>query len=111
MPNVHDVYRKAQVAEKAVETVDASAYDDELRAAWKDPSIPSLQSKVSDLQIKEFLAGNVDPVFESLVSILRLLPEGKLSFLDAACATGYYGVVVKKRFPELRTPVQTIRQR
>jgi ubiquinone/menaquinone biosynthesis C-methylase UbiE len=66
-----------------------------LSEAWRADDIPDLQSVVSDCAVKEFRSGEIVPVFSSLVRILKRLSRKRIAtFLDLACATGYYKEVV-----------------
>ena len=93
-----EVIKRYQEVQKLPNTEVSVSRDDLVRLseAWRAEDIPDLQSVVSDFQIKEFRSGEIDPVFISLVRILeRLSKERIATFLDVACATGYYKEVVE----------------
>lgn len=95
-----EIYRRAQkvrFSEKKVAKSEIHEYAD----AWKDGSIPELQLSVSDFQLDQFRNGIIDPVFESLISILKYLQDQKIKLLDLACATGYYSEIIGSLFPNV----------
>lgn len=87
-------YAKAQV----LQIPERSVTKEELAPLsnnWKDPGIPELQRSVVDLQLENLRRGVVDPVFASLQRILKEIELPSFTLLDAACATGYYGEVIR----------------
>lgn len=100
MPTTDDLYNRAQVKKIDEREVDSGALAD-LAANWKDPTIPDLQSSVSDHQISRFRTGDVDAVFASLLQALHAIGRAPKSVLDAACATGYYSEVVRNIWPSI----------
>lgn len=100
MSNTDDLYKRAQVLKIDERDVDSKALAD-LAANWKDPTIPDLQSSVSDHQISRFRSGDIDAVFASLLQALRVIGQAPKSLLDAACATGYYSEVIRSIWPSI----------
>ena len=70
-----------------------------LATAWQDDDIPDLQRRVVDVQLANLERGVVDPVFEALVAALRYVDLERFSILDTACASGYYGEVIRRLDP------------
>ncbi len=101
MPNVQDLYEKAQIVQVAERDTDPATLA-ELASNWKSADIPALQSSISDYQIANLRNGDIDPVFRSLITILGALPEPPQTILDAACATGYYSEVIERALPNVR---------
>jgi ubiquinone/menaquinone biosynthesis C-methylase UbiE len=99
MPSVKDLYDQAQTLRLTERDADPSTLTD-LSENWKSADIPVLQSKVSDYQMARFRDGEVDPVFQSLIDILGVLPEPPKTIIDAACATGYYSEVIERVLPD-----------
>lgn len=61
-----------------------------LSQAWKDPSIPSRQRALVELQLEDLYQGRVNAVFQILADLLDAVipPNGRL--LEIGCASGYY---------------------
>ena len=92
-----DVGRAYEKAQK-VRIEERPATRDELSSLstnWKDPQIPDLQRTVVNVQLENLRAGKIDPVFVSLISILKKVDTNSFTLLDAACASGYYHEVIK----------------
>jgi SAM-dependent methyltransferase len=100
MPTVEDLYNQAQTLKLAERDADRTELAN-LAGNWKDPTIPDLQSTVSDHQMARFRGGDVDAVFASLVGALRSIASAPGGILDAACATGYYSEVVRSVWPTI----------
>lgn len=98
MTDIDKVYEELQTSDGP----DRTAELDELRGyseAWKDSSLPRQQGKIVDLQLERLRNGIVDPVFAALIKTLGEIEESEFSMLDAACASGYYGEVMRSANP------------
>lgn len=99
MTDVNETYGKLQSTDGPHRDADP----EELRrysGAWQDESIPQQQGRIVDIQLGNLRNGIVDPVFSALIQSLEKIPEGELSILDAACASGYYSEVIQRAKPE-----------
>ncbi len=127
--DTHTVYQTAQTL-RIQERPCARAELEHLTEQWKDAEIPALQGRVVTHQLEELRHGRVDPVFQSLLRSLVKIHLPSFSFLDAACASGYYSEVLeldgrsieyvgsdysphqidaaRKRYPDLKFEVQDL---
>jgi len=69
-----------------------------LSSAWEDNSIAGKQKIVVDKQLENYREGYLDPVFKSLIDTLNQLSLKDYSLLDAACASGYYSLILQSEF-------------
>jgi len=98
LKKVYEAYDELQLLQRP----EREATLEEMRTLaenWKDSATPALQRKVVDVQLENFRNGIADPVFTSLMQLLQKIPEQSLTFLDAACASGYYSEVIKNMDP------------
>jgi ubiquinone/menaquinone biosynthesis C-methylase UbiE len=94
MQKVHDSYREAQLLQRQ----EKSASLDEMKQLsgnWQDEELPALQRKVVAIQLENLRSGIVDVVFLTLIELLKKIPLKSFSFLDVACASGYYFEVIR----------------
>lgn len=68
---------------------------------WQNEGIPQLQRVIVNKQLENLKRGYIDPVFNSLGEALKTIPMREFSFLDVACATGYYYEVLKNLEPRM----------
>lgn len=85
--SVQKIANKQVVVERPEQT--------DLSDNWKNEEIPQLQRVVVNKQLIDLQKGHIDPVFSSLIQVLKTIPLLQFSLLDVACATGYYYEVLK----------------
>jgi ubiquinone/menaquinone biosynthesis C-methylase UbiE len=68
-----------------------------LSHSWQNADFEQ-QWKIAEPQVKKMKNGEHVDVFDSFIAIMRYIPNNKrYSFLDCACALGYYYDVIKHR--------------
>jgi len=92
---VSDIYHRCQKLKMQTRTIRPDGAN-HLASQWQTTSIPALQRRVVDEQLKQLKAGYVPQVFQSFLRCLKEVSLESFSILDAACASGYYSEVLKR---------------
>ena len=92
---VHEVYKQTQVLQAPEKPATLETLQ-QLSNNWKDKDIPDLQRKVVEVVLENMSKGVIDPVVASLDRLLKRIPLQSFTFLDAACATGYYHEFIRR---------------
>lgn len=89
-----------EISRDYVQTSEAEAVTRSLSDAWKDPSIPAQQLKLTDFEIARWLKGESVAPFDALRDVLLTMPrQGTL--LEIGCGVGHNADVVAAVSPDI----------